>query len=164
MKTMCNGKINTNGRCDKCYQVAQSTSMQCNRLVEVYNSTPQTANFMQSVDLTDEEWLKLPKEEILQLYKNCYSLLQDSYRNQKSQSVITDREIEEVFEYYHPTIDEDEKRICLKVAKWAIDRLNTDKRELLVEFNSFMCGNQYDGKIPLIDQCIDDFLSKQPKK
>ena len=39
--------------------------------------TTQSANFMQSRDLTDEEWLKLPKEEILQLYKNCYSMLQN---------------------------------------------------------------------------------------
>lgn len=31
--------------------------------------------FMQFRDLTDEEWLKLPKEEILQLYKNCYQML-----------------------------------------------------------------------------------------
>ena len=31
--------------------------------------------FMQSRDLTDEEWMALPKEEILQLYKNCYSML-----------------------------------------------------------------------------------------
>lgn len=34
--------------------------------------------FTQIRDLTDEEWLKLPKEEILQLYKNCYKLLKDS--------------------------------------------------------------------------------------
>jgi hypothetical protein len=33
--------------------------------------------FTQIRDLTDEEWLKLPKEEILQLYKNCYKLLKE---------------------------------------------------------------------------------------
>lgn len=36
-----------------------------------------SANFMQIRELTDEEWLKLPKEEILRLYKNCYSMLQN---------------------------------------------------------------------------------------
>jgi hypothetical protein len=34
-----------------------------------------SVNLIQIRDLTDEEWLKLPKEEILQLYKNCYSML-----------------------------------------------------------------------------------------
>jgi hypothetical protein len=36
-----------------------------------------SSNFMQARDLTDEEWLELPKEEILQLYKNCYNMLQN---------------------------------------------------------------------------------------
>ena len=34
-------------------------------------------NFVQIRDLTDEEWMKRPKEEILQLLKNCYKLLID---------------------------------------------------------------------------------------
>jgi hypothetical protein len=34
-----------------------------------------SVNLIQTRDLTDEEWLELPKEEILQLYKNCYSML-----------------------------------------------------------------------------------------
>jgi len=35
-----------------------------------------TTDFVvQTRELTDEEWLKLPKEEILQLYKNCYKML-----------------------------------------------------------------------------------------
>jgi len=33
-------------------------------------------NFMQWQDLTDEEWMALTKEEILQLYKNCYAMLE----------------------------------------------------------------------------------------
>jgi hypothetical protein len=33
--------------------------------------------FMQARELTDEEWLKFPKEEILQLYKNCYAMLKN---------------------------------------------------------------------------------------
>lgn len=38
----------------------------------------ESVNFMQIRDLTDEEWLKLPKEEILQLYKSCYKILMAS--------------------------------------------------------------------------------------
>jgi hypothetical protein len=34
-------------------------------------------HFIQTRKLTDEEWLRLPKEEILQLYKNCYKMLQN---------------------------------------------------------------------------------------
>ena len=42
------------------------------------NETPESLNlflFYQRCDLTDEELLKFPKEEILQLYKNCYEML-----------------------------------------------------------------------------------------
>ena len=35
MKELCNGKINTSGICEKCYQVSQSTSGYCSRLVDV---------------------------------------------------------------------------------------------------------------------------------
>jgi hypothetical protein len=38
---------------------------------------PMPSNYSFVRDLTDEEWLKLPKEEILQLYKNCYKMLLD---------------------------------------------------------------------------------------
>jgi len=60
----------------------------CNKILASHpepQQEKQTAelNYMQMRDLTDEEWLKLPKEEILQLYKNCYSMLnqQISYSN-----------------------------------------------------------------------------------
>ena len=35
------------------------------------------ANFIQTRELTDEEWMKMPKKEILQLYKNCYVMLKN---------------------------------------------------------------------------------------
>ena len=38
--------------------------------------SPVKSNFMRVKELTDEEWMELPKEEILQLYKNCYQMLQ----------------------------------------------------------------------------------------
>jgi hypothetical protein len=45
--------------------------------IEAVKKSVEQSNFMQSRELTDEEWLKLPKEEILQLYKNCYSMLKN---------------------------------------------------------------------------------------
>ena len=32
-------------------------------------------------------------------------------------------------------------------------------REVLVKFNSWMCKNQFDGRIPLINDCIDEYLN-----
>ena len=50
-------------------------------------------NFMQIRDLTDEEWLQLPKEEILQLYKNCYKMLMDFTQKTAEEQTPTDEEI-----------------------------------------------------------------------
>ena len=36
---------------------------------------PTGSNFVRITELTDEEWLKHSKEEILQLYKNCHQML-----------------------------------------------------------------------------------------
>jgi len=35
MKEICNGKINSSGFCEKCYEVSQTTSGYCSRLVDV---------------------------------------------------------------------------------------------------------------------------------
>jgi hypothetical protein len=48
------------------------------------------SNFMQIRDLTDEEWMKLPKKEVIQLYKNCYTMLKQCIK----QEPITDADIE----------------------------------------------------------------------
>ena len=54
-------------------------------------SMEQSANFIQVRELTDEEWLAMPKEEILKLYKNCYGMLQQyvkgNYQKAESKSV-----------------------------------------------------------------------------
>ena len=54
-------------------------------------SKEQSANFIQVRELTDEEWLAMPKEEILKLYKNCYGMLQQyvkgNYQKAESKSV-----------------------------------------------------------------------------
>lgn len=42
--------------------------------------------------------------------------------------------------------------------KWAISRQRMKLRDELLKFNSWMCKNQYDGKIPLIEDCIKDYL------
>ena len=47
-------------------------------------------------------------------------------------------------------------------ATWAIDLLlefrNEGLRESLKDFNGFMCKNQWDGRIPTIDKCIDEYF------
>lgn len=35
MKEVCNGKVNTSGICEKCYQLSQTTSGYCTRLIDV---------------------------------------------------------------------------------------------------------------------------------
>ena len=55
----------------------------------------ETANFYQTRDLTDEEWLKLPKEEILQLYKNCYKMLMQ-YINQSPSGTVEEIKISDI--------------------------------------------------------------------
>ena len=37
----------------------------------------------------------------------------------------------------------------------------TSLRDVLKDFNSFMCGKQYDGRIPLIDTCIDEYINSK---
>jgi hypothetical protein len=40
----------------------------------------------------------------------------------------------------------------------------TTLRDELKAFNSWMCGKQYDGQIPLIDTCIDEYLNSRKSK
>jgi len=58
------------------YIEVQGALMVCNELLE-QESKETSVNYMQMRDLTDEEWLKLPKKKILQLYKNVYKMLMD---------------------------------------------------------------------------------------
>jgi len=37
----------------------------------------------------------------------------------------------------------------------------TSLRDVLKDFNSFMCGKRYDGRIPLIDTCIDEYINSK---
>lgn len=44
-----------------------------------------------------------------------------------------------------------------------VAKLSTvELRKELKAFNDWMCGNQYDGRIPLIDTCIDEYLASRP--
>ena len=62
----------------------------------------ENVDFIQVRDLTDEEWLELPKEEILKLYKNCYAMLlrfsslsvQGATKEPSKTADITDDDIE----------------------------------------------------------------------
>lgn len=40
----------------------------------------------------------------------------------------------------------------------------TSHRKQLKDFNSWMCGKQYDGRIPMIDTCIDEYIESKKTK
>ena len=71
-------------------------------------------NFMQTRDLTDEEWLKLPKEEILQLYKNCYKLLIQCYASHQEEN----KEAIELIEYFVNRVEEGTIRSKITYGKY----------------------------------------------
>jgi hypothetical protein len=90
-------------------------------------------NYFQIRDLTDEEWLLLPKEEILQLYKNCYKMLMESYAAQshKEQPIkeVSDEEIENYLSDYAGFVGDKKIDAGLNAgfkagAKWMRDRMN----------------------------------------
>jgi hypothetical protein len=87
-------------------------------------------NYYQTRDLTDEEWLKLPKEEILQLYKNCYKMLNDRIASQRK---LTDEEIDDQFllTYFTGAVEVDDISAKHKRtgAKWARDQIQPSQRE-----------------------------------
>jgi hypothetical protein len=66
----------------------QKWSTKASDYAEAFKQNPTNANFMQAMELTDEEWLNLPKEEILQLYKNCYGMLMQYVQGKDSREEI----------------------------------------------------------------------------
>lgn len=84
-----------------------------------------SSDFMQIRDLTDEEWLKLPKEEILQLYKNCYEMLigVTSYQPSQSRQTVSDETITEALEKYRKMDVSIPHWIAVKHAKLAFKEL-----------------------------------------
>lgn len=51
------------------------------------------SNYMKMRDLADEEWLKKPKKEILQLYKNCYDMLMQFVKAKEPSDLAKDKAI-----------------------------------------------------------------------
>lgn len=45
----------------------------------------------------------------------------------------------------------------------ATQPLPSDLKKQLKDFNSWMCGKQYDGRIPMIDTCIDEYIKSITK-
>ena len=79
MKEICNGKINSNGICEKCYKVSQTTSGYCSRLIEVY---PLPAMTEQEI-LTAAE-----KEEINAGYRSLDPLFEGLEKPQTAEEVL----------------------------------------------------------------------------
>lgn len=86
--------------------------------------------FMRIRDLTDDEWKALPKEEILQLYKNCYKMLME-FINSKQTAIVdintpffcnTGVEI--------PVYDESYLNECIEKAKPNLSKIKDVDKEL----------------------------------
>lgn len=95
---------------------------------EIGRQTNNAVNFMQMRDLTDEELLQLPKEEILQLYKNCYKLLVE-YANARLQELSLTDMAEEYIKKELPNAEKPfhydaEGAVCIRdFVKWARNKL-----------------------------------------
>lgn len=88
-----------------------------------YIQPKQTAGFMQIRDLTDEEWMNIPKAEILQLYKNCYKMLMEYAQSQQPEISVTDEEIEKhakeyLKEIYTPITKKEVRELLVIFGHW----------------------------------------------
>ena len=69
---------------------------------------------------------------------------------------------EEILDQYFEETGYDVDPIQRKFVLQAMEQYrNEGLREELLKFNSWMCGKQYDGLIPLIETCIDEYLSNK---
>jgi hypothetical protein len=85
------------------------------------------------------------------------------------ETVLFDVMTENNFTYVSfPDFVENESSVdVFDIACKAMERIASSKqinlREELKNFNSWMCGKQYDGRIPLIGTCIDEYLQSKEK-
>ena len=71
---------------------------------------------------------------------------------------ILEKHLPEGYAYKHIA-----KELSQLMNKPTVAKLSTNElRKELKAFNDWMCGNQYDGRIPLIDTCIDEYLASRP--
>ena len=63
------------------------------------------------------------------------------------------------YRIYEPPYNSDEMSFIIENIDWYLRP--TSLRDVLKDFNSFMCGKQYDGRIPLIDTCIDEYINSK---
>ena len=72
--------------CKKCDELASELLA-----LQGEKEEPAGSNFVRITELTDEEWLKHSKEEILQLYKNCHQMLMNyiGLSGEKTQDIRT---------------------------------------------------------------------------
>lgn len=71
---------------------------------ENLNRDNPNANFMQTRELTDEEWLAMPKEEILHVYKKMLMAYIKNTPNQQDKAIIDESKIEEFWDEYSENI------------------------------------------------------------
>ena len=99
-----------------------------------------------------------------------YARLRVEEEKQSQQAVImpTNRKIEKEGRIHYNPFKDNDFSIRLIAwctgANWFKSQIKVvDLRKELKRFNSWMCGKQYDGKIPLIGQCINEYLNQREK-
>ena len=146
-------------------------------------SKEQSANFIQVRELTDEEWLAMPKEEILKLYKNCYGMLQQyvkgNYQKAESKSVDqpgtagVEKKLLDLFGFIDGGVDAENQVKIFKFMDWyksrsvASDPQPANVREILINYSEFLWGkgahigrNFFDSKALSSEKAVDEFLSR----
>jgi hypothetical protein len=75
-----------------------------------------------------------------------------------------DKLAEEIFEQYRDDSQFPEIRDIVLTKQQCLEAMQSyheaKLKEELLKFNSWMCGKQYDGEIPLIRTCIDEYLKQ----
>jgi hypothetical protein len=70
------------------------------------------------------EWILQDYEAGACFVRQCFGCLN---KEVAAIEMPTREECEKVFEHYHPAIDEDEKRVCMKVIEWFRSRMEDKK-------------------------------------
>jgi hypothetical protein len=139
------------------------------------SDTPFTsANYMKIRELTDEEWMKLPKEEILQLYKNCYKMLIDQVKSDNEEVIdVSDEDIEDIItgKKPHTKIDNSERIFFFSGEEqfavhafylWYKSRTIESKKSLLMRFMESFNLAEYKHFADI--ELIDEFLESENNK
>lgn len=64
--------------------------------------------------------------------------------------------------FHHSPDDKDSVDFWISNVMWyLIEEPEDALKDELLAFNSWMCGKQYDGRIPMIETCINEYLKSK---